>query len=422
MHNSISITQMARAAQKLKSKGEHFTLLGIGPMSRLLIESVVELANEKDFPILLIASRNQIDADKFGGGYVCGFDQKRFMNTVQTVCKKVGFHGLCYLCRDHGGPWQRDEERTGKLPVEEAMRIAKDSYIEDLKNGFDLLHIDPTKDPFIQGTVPLDLVLDRTVELIDYIEGERKRLHLPETAYEVGTEETNGGLTSIEMFENFVKELTIRLRAKGLPLPVFIVGQTGTLTRLTENVGQYNTQEAQRLTKVSNNYGIGLKEHNGDYLSNPILLEHPIINLDAMNVAPEFGMVETMSYIELVAIEQKFVPEKKWSQLLEIMTEYAVKGQRWRKWMIGETRDYSVETMLKDKENSKKILEICGHYTLDEEMVKRAVGKLKENLTFLGLNAEEYSKKKIKDSIDRYIYCFNQYGLTEKLVRAAEEK
>ena len=50
-----------------------------------------------------------------------------------------------YLCRDHGGPWQRDKERKDHLPEEEAMRLGKISYVYDLENGFDLLHIDPTK-------------------------------------------------------------------------------------------------------------------------------------------------------------------------------------------------------------------------------------------------------------------------------------
>ena len=28
--------------------------------------------------------------------------------------------------------------------------------------------------------------------------------------------------------------------------------------------------------------------------------------------------------------------------------------------------------------------------------------------------------KKLKDSIDRYVYCFGMYGLTDKLVKAAK--
>ena len=43
----------------LEETGFQTTLLGIGPMSRNLIVASLELAKEKDFPILFIASRNQ---------------------------------------------------------------------------------------------------------------------------------------------------------------------------------------------------------------------------------------------------------------------------------------------------------------------------------------------------------------------------
>ncbi|MBQ2712448.1 MAG: class II D-tagatose-bisphosphate aldolase, non-catalytic subunit [Clostridia bacterium] len=414
--NAITITEMFARAKKIKANGDKFSLLGIGPMSKTLIEAVLALGAEKDFPIMLIASRNQIDSDIYGGGYVCNFDQKRFKACVDEMAAKVGFDGLCYLCRDHGGPWQRDEERSGKLPVEEAMRIAKESYVADMEAGFDLLHIDPTKDPHVEGVVSLDVVLDRTVELIEYLEGVRKEKNLPEIGYEVGTEETSGGLTSIEAFEDFAKKLTDALSEKGLPLPLFIVGQTGTLTRLTQNVGQYNTAEAIALTKSANKFGMGLKEHNGDYLSNAILLEHPAMQLDAMNVAPEFGVVETMAYLELIELERKFIAEEKRSDALAAIEKYAVASGRWRKWMVGELRNATAEQL--DRENIDLIVRMCGHYTYEIEDVKKELAVLFANIDSIGLNAHEYVIKRIKDSIDRYIFCFNNYGLTSRIMNA----
>ncbi len=73
-------------------------------------------------------------------------------------------------------------------------------------NGFDLLMIDPTKDPFEIGKViPLDVVLRRTVDLIEWCEKERVSRGLPEIGYEVGTEETNGGLTSTDKYHTFIE-------------------------------------------------------------------------------------------------------------------------------------------------------------------------------------------------------------------------
>ena len=214
------------------------TMIGIGPMSHTLIKASMLLAKEKDFPLMFIASRNQVDADELGGGYVCNWDQKRFAEAIAQVAKENNFDGLYYLCRDHGGPWQRDNERNAHLPEKEAMELGKKSYKYDLENGFDLLHIDPTKDPYIVGKViDMNVNINRTIELIETAENERKAMGLPSVSYEVGTEETNGGLTSSENYEAFIKKLNEKLDEKNLPHPAFIVGNTGTLTRLTENVG-----------------------------------------------------------------------------------------------------------------------------------------------------------------------------------------
>ena len=216
MKNAITIRQMTEAARRLNEKGDKFSLIGIGPMSKTLLRAVLELADEKDFPIMLIASRNQVDSDEFGHGYVCDWDQDRFVADVVKIQEEIGFKGLCYLCRDHGGPWQRDEERKAGLPVDEAMELCIRSYKHDIDSGFDLLHIDPTKDPeFAMGTVPFDIVIDRTVEIMAELESYRKEKGLPEIGYEAGTEETNGGLTSVDAFSDFIDTLVARLAERG---------------------------------------------------------------------------------------------------------------------------------------------------------------------------------------------------------------
>lgn len=418
MKNKITMTQMMQGTKKLIAGGERFTHIGVGPMSYNLLRAALELAKEKDFPLILIASRNQVDSDRFGGGYVCSFDQKRFVETTAKIADEIGFDGLCYFCRDHGGPWQRDKERNDKLPTDEAMEIGLQSYFDDAEAGFDLLHIDPTKDPHCQGVVPLSTVLERTVYLIEKIEMERKARGWKELAYEVGTEETMGGLISAEAFEGFIKELKAILEEKGLPMPLFVVGQTGTLTRLTTNVGQYDTPTATKLSDITHKYGTGLKEHNGDYLSNAILLEHPVIKLDAMNVAPEFGLVETEALLELATIEEKFVKESAQSNIRSILAEHAVKSERWRKWMVGGKGGYTVAQIMENEEDVKLITSMCGHYTLEDKEVKIALEKLNENIAKLGLEPKMYVIKKIKDSIDRYIYCFGLYGTTSKIIKA----
>ena len=420
MNNAITIRQMTEAARRLNEKGDRFSLIGIGPMSKTLLKAVLELAGEKDFPVMFIASRNQVDSDEFGHGYVCGWDQERFVADVEAMKQEVGFQGLCYLCRDHGGPWQRDEERKVNLPAEEAMQICIRSYKHDIESGFDLLHIDPTKDPaYAMGTVPFGLVIDRTIDIIGELEAFRRQKGLPEIGYEAGTEETNGGITSTEAYGDFIDKLVSQLNQRGLKAPEFVVGQTGTLTRLTENVGHFNRDNAMELAEKALKHNVGVKEHNGDYLSDKILLEHPYLGVTAMNVAPEFGMVETRAYLELAKAEERNISKDKCSDLTKVMSEHAVRSQRWRKWVIGDMADASVETVLRDAELTAQITDICGHYTYEIPQVKAEMGKMISNLKTIGIDGERYVIYTIKQSVDRYAFCFNLHGTTSKLIAEA---
>ncbi|MDO5088773.1 MAG: class II D-tagatose-bisphosphate aldolase, non-catalytic subunit [Leptotrichiaceae bacterium] len=414
----ITLTEVVKKGLKMK-KEDRACMLGIGPMSKMLIKASILLAKEKDFPLMFIASRNQVDSKELGGGYVCNWDQKAFSDAIKNTADEVGFDGLYYLCRDHGGPWQRDKERKEHLPEDEAMKLGKQSYIGDLENGFDLLHIDPTKDPYVVGkAIDVDVVLRRTVELIEYVEKERIARGLPEISYEVGTEETNGGLTSVESYEFFIQELMKELDRKKLPHPCFIVGQTGTLTRFTENIGHFNAEASKKLSTVAEKYGVGLKEHNGDYQDEGILLAHTALGITAMNVAPEYGTVETRAYLKLAELEEMLYEEKlisEKSNLKNCIRKEAVESRRWEKWMTDDTVSKTSEELLQNEELINIITDISGHYTFNNDIVKKEIKNLFENLAEAGINPEEYVIYKLKESLDKYVECFNLKGYTSRL-------
>ena len=85
--NKLPIKKVVDGLLKLQDTGESATLLGIGPMSSNLLQASFELARDYDFPLMFIASRNQVDADELGGGYVNGWDQKRFHDDIRKICK-----------------------------------------------------------------------------------------------------------------------------------------------------------------------------------------------------------------------------------------------------------------------------------------------------------------------------------------------
>ena len=419
MLKKVGIREAVQKVLNLEGK-DKATLLGIGPMSYTLIKSCLLLAKEKDFPLMFIASRNQVDSTELGGGYVCNWNQKTFAEAIKKVAEEVKFDGLYYLCRDHGGPWQRDNERNAHLPEDKAMELGKQSYLADLVNGFDLLHIDPTKDPYVVGKViDMDVVITRTIKLIEEVETERKARNLPEIGYEIGTEETNGGFTSEESYEKFIKTLDVELAKKGLPAPSFIVGQTGTLTRLTENVGKFSPKNAKKLAYIAKKYNVGLKEHNGDYLNDAFLLQHPHLGITAMNVAPEFGTVETLSYLKLIEVEeslfeQKVIEEK--SNLTNVISEESIKCRRWEKWMVDGEEKLSSEEILKNDKLTREITEISGHYTFNNDKVKAEIAKLYANLNRVNIDGEKYVIDQIKNSVYRYVKSFNLEGLTSKIL------
>ena len=417
--SKLTMMQTVEGMIELTAQGRPSTLIGIGPMSPNLLQATFELARDCDFPPMFIASRNQVDLDELGGGYVNGWDQFRFAADIKAAAEAVGYEGDYYLCRDHGGPWQRDGERNAHLPEDEAMALARMSYKADLEAGFDLLMIDPTKDPYQIGKViPLDVVLARTVDLIQYCEDERRALGLPEIGYEVGTEETNGGLTSTEKYQEFIERLKVELGDRGLPMPTFIVGQTGTLTRLTEQVGHYDFDNAVSLAKMAASYGVGLKEHNCDYLDDITMLIHAPAGVTASNVAPQFGTEETRALLRLAELEGKLAEKglvAEPSHLRDVLLERAILTERWRKWMVGEDTKLTVEQIFADPEKALVILDIAGHYTFNEEPVKAEVAKNAANLAACPIDAQRYAVDCIKRSIRQFVEGYNLEGLGARL-------
>ena len=101
MKKQVSITKAVKYV--INSTDEKHTLLGIGPMSENFLRASLEISKEKDFPLMYIASRNQVDAYKFGGGYVFHADQKKFRDKIEAICEDMTMHTICAeIMVDHG--------------------------------------------------------------------------------------------------------------------------------------------------------------------------------------------------------------------------------------------------------------------------------------------------------------------------------
>ncbi|MCX8132093.1 MAG: class II D-tagatose-bisphosphate aldolase, non-catalytic subunit [Clostridia bacterium] len=423
--NEIGLIQLIEISRFLKEKT---TLLGIGPMSKTVVDASIESAIENDFPLFFIASRNQIDRSEFGYGYVETWDQRKFSSYIEKVTKKLEFNGLLFKCRDHGGPWQRDEELMNKIPVETSMNNALDSYKADIDAGFNFLHIDTSRDPNYSGMVPYDVAIDRAIYLMKAIEEYRLKRRKEGLYYEISLEETSSICSVINEFKYFVDLIMNQISTYKLPKPVFIVGNTGTLTRMDKNVGSFNPEIVEKLKKISEKYGMILKEHNADYLDSQCLKMHPELGIGMANVAPEFGKLETDALIKLAMMEDSYFSENNIekvdrSNFLPIIFSHITRSNKWAKWSLN--KDAGMDS-IDNPEFKELMIKVCGHYFYSKDELEAARKTLFANVKKLNImkNPEEYVKNNIKTGIQRYVDAFNLKNLTSKVMeyRSFEKK
>lgn len=369
------------------------TLLGVGPMSRGCVDAAIELANEHNVPIFLIASRRQIDSEAFGGGYVNRWTTAEFARYVLERDAKANV----ILARDHGGPWQNEAEVARRLGLRQAMQSAKDSYQADIDAGFQMLHIDPSVD--IHGGASVDDVIDRLMELYEFCWA-RAQAAGREILFEIGTEEQTGSTNSSEEeLDHILAEVKRLCAIEALPPPTFVVVQTGTRVMETRNVGSFDSPvripselaveiQLPKMLEVCHRHGVMLKEHNTDYLSDDSLKWHPRLGIHAANVAPEFGVAETR---ELLRLLEAHGMREACAEFVDV----AVASGRWRKWLLPATR-------LDDRGKA----ELCGHYVFSDPRSEAIRAVLADAMARRGLSLEARVKDVLKAAILRYMRNF----------------
>jgi hypothetical protein len=373
------------------------TLLGVGPMSLNCVDAALELANEHEAPLLLIASRRQIDSEEFGGGYVNNWTTQEFAKYVIDNDQK----GKILLARDHGGPWQSNKEVGENLSLRRAMDSAKVSYLRDLEAGFQVLHIDPSVD--IHSSPNVDEILDRVFDLYDYCWTNAQRLGR-EVIFEVGTEEQSGSTNTQEELDYTLNELLKFCKKNDIPQPSFVVIQTGTRVMETRNVGSFDTPlrlanelpaeiQVPKMIEICNRYGIMMKEHNTDYLSDEALQWHPRLGIHAANVAPEFGVAETLALLDVLE-------KNNLQDLADDFLKLSYDSKKWEKWMLDETsasdRDRSI---------------ISGHYVFSKPECDELKAKARIDLAKKQIDLDSYLKNEVKKSIFRYMKNFRMAGV-----------
>ena len=365
------------------------TQLGVGVVSGNVVDAAVDLAAEFDISLMLIASRRQVDAAEFGGGYVDGMTPG---DLVQRVEARGGADRVL-VCRDHGGPWQGASGIAGSVSV--AMDDALTSFQADVDAGFDLLHIDTSVD---DGHTSSGDMRDRLLRL--YMEcWEMATIADRPVAFEVGDEEQVSVVEGVEEPRRLLAALAEPIAAGDVPRPLFVVAQTGTKVMERRNVGslvapyRIDGQMPSRIylpqvMELLRAHSTHLKQHNTDYLPTEVLAWHPLLGVHAANVAPEFGIEESLG---LLAIMERVGA----ADLVEAFLSLAYDTRKWEKWELPDS----------DATDRERAL-WAGHYVFGTEEYARIRGRLADRTALTQDDINRELRQRIRAALLRYVYAF----------------
>jgi hypothetical protein len=290
--------------------------MGYGPMSMEIIDLLSKYSHH--YPLMVVASLNQVDTFN---GYVC--NQKTLRDRVsQSVL----------LCRDHCGPYFKYSDRN--LLLSKAIEECKKSIEQDIANGFDLIHIDVSRvneTPFKVA----ETLIDHAIRLKSDI------------LLEFGSEENTGYNLNASLDDQLKFCLNYKDNIK------FIVTQTGSLVK-DKQIGNFDVYRNKKLSNKIHELGFLFKEHNGDYLDAEGLRKRQLAGIDAINVAPQLGVLQTQILYKL----------SNGTEAWRNFAETVYRGRRFEQWL--STNDSRLTAVI-----------VSGHYFY---------------------NTVEY--KKLKDSID----------------------
>jgi tagatose-1,6-bisphosphate aldolase non-catalytic subunit AgaZ/GatZ len=396
------INEIIKLLISRNDKGEKpITLLAVCPNSSAVLEAAVNTAFRNRSLMLFAATLNQVDIES---SYT-GWTPSDFVQQIEFLAEKYSFEIPLYPCLDHGGPWLKDQHTLEKLPYHETMDKVKNSIEACILAGYKLLHIDPTVDRSLSSgqTLPLEVVVNRTVELINHAENIRSKNQLPRIAYEVGTEEVHGGLVDISRFSDFLFMIKNQLTARNLEecWPCLFVAQIGTDLHTT----QFDSQAAGNLYKILAPTGSLAKGHYTDWVKNPE--DYPRMGMGAANVGPEFSAEEYIALTELEKMEKEVITKvvNQPSHFIETLQHTVVESGRWKKWLLPGEAGMEFDEL--SPERKDWLIKTGSRYKWTDKRVNKARKTLYNNLSHQKINPHRFVIDRISRAMEKYVSAFN---------------
>tara|TARA_R110000824_G_scaffold10866_1_gene47520 strand:+ start:19352 stop:20323 length:972 start_codon:yes stop_codon:yes gene_type:complete len=285
----------------------------VGPMSKNIVDACIEFSNENETPLGLIPSRRQID---YNSGYVNNW-------TTDTFAEYI--NGRAIIERDHAGAGQGYIDDDGY----ESLKI-------DCEN-VEIIHIDPWKKypKYREG-------LTACVNNLEFCYSNNRNIK-----FEVGTEAAIKEFNPT-LLNTFLSDLELRLSPEIFEAIEYVSIQSGVGLNLGKriNTGAFNPNNMEQMIATCKSFDKKSKEHNGDYLSNSEYKIRFDLGLDAINIAPEFGQLETLCYLDEMGND------------IEEYYQICYHSGRWKKW---------VDNNFIPENNKKEVIKISGHYMLSDD-------------------------------------------------------
>ena len=297
--------------------------VAVGMATRYSLDAAREISIEANRPVMVIASRRQVEADELGGGYV-GLDTGRWASDAAAST------GSLIVARDHGGLYQHPADHAGATDEGEVTERALESFRNDILSGVELLHIDTSLGQ--HGAQPPEVARRQAVALVDECQAQAAALGR-HVAFELGFEQQDETISSADEFRSWVSPLLSELGRRQGTETAFVVAQTGTKVMDGCNTGALNRDSAgaveasqlRRLAGMISDLGCRLKAHNCDYLNGSAITTLRTSGA-WMNISPELGSAQVRAVLQAARSARA-------DATVDHFCEAAIDAGYWRKWV-----------------------------------------------------------------------------------------
>ncbi|MDU1567297.1 MAG: class II D-tagatose-bisphosphate aldolase, non-catalytic subunit [Clostridium sp.] len=433
------IHPMKDIVKRYKS-GENVGIFSVCCSNQYVIEAAMQKLLNKNIPLLVEATANQVD--QFGG--YTGMKPKEYVKYIYSIADKVGFpKERIILGGDHLGPltWRTINPR-------EAMENAKNLIREYVLAGFSKIHIDtsmPLNGDFENEIFDDSLIANRASVLCKvaeeaYLELKEKNDEAMHPVYIIGSEvpipggaqveeeEAGPKVTSVEGFKNTVETFKKAFESFGVgdawQYVIGVVVQPG-VEFSSDYVWEYNREEAKDLIDELKNYPqLIFEAHSTDYQTPRALKEMVEDGFIILKVGPAltFGFregifalnhienellkydenVELSNFIEVLDFSMIKNP-KDWvhhysgtGEKIKLERKYSL-SDRARYYMPKDEVNFALEKLMNNLEGIEIPMTIISQF-MHEQYKKVREGVLKPI-------AKELLKDRIGEYLDDYVYA-----------------